>query len=38
LCNSSFLSTISTYLHSITFVSQHRYSDRIPYWLHWSPV
>jgi len=36
LCNSFCLSTISTYLHSITCVSQLRCSDKIPYWLHWS--
>ena len=33
LCNSFCLSTISTYLHSITFVNQHRSGGRIPYWL-----
>jgi hypothetical protein len=33
LCNSFCLSTISTYLHSITCVSHLRCSDRIPYWL-----
>ena len=33
LCNSLFLPTISTYLHSITFVNQHRHGDRIPYWV-----
>ena len=33
LCNFLCLPTISTYLHWITFVNQHRYGGRIPYWL-----
>ena len=35
-CNSFCLTTISTYLHSISFVSQNRCSEKIPYWLRLS--